>query len=1074
MWRDVASGRAFSLAGCLAMLGCSHDPRGGARSGPAPAADRASSDAFVGPARFVPDVTPASAGLVDVLPDGSRRFIVSGIRVIDHPDGTIERAREVLPSGVARVQPLPSRIGGGLVVYIVSSNGTQLWRAKTWLGSLEPLAETWGAIDDVAPGFDRLYVRSTGGDLRALDPESGRQVSLGPLPPATRIRALAFADAWRAVAIVDYRGALATFDAGNTWRTIPFDGMNVNQVSLRDGDFLLDTPRGRFALGPSGELSRDEALREIARLPLPYPTEPPSSDATTPSAAWDPRGLGMRPVRAAVEGGWPVTTSHGERAAVFADGGALYRVGLETGALLETRRGAFRDDDGPCHAIALGRGFGFVCGAQAGPTTVYAAEPSLEIREVVRFATPRAIVASGNGGFVVRGACARDAPPTVGATSAFCSFSPSGEERQWGSTALAFDELPWIRPVVLRDGRAVFVLPPTDANSGRLFVSRGGEFDVVPLAFDDPRVGVRRAYLLEGIEEREPGVLGAWLLTPAERRADHAGGEELRGARIALDGKVTLGRTSAPLDRTVVAGRFGFDWAGTGRGFETIDGGLSWTPVDLPAFDPSRTPRPVAACGPVGCARDNWLRIGWGRVAEATDLVPARAPERSRVALTPPRGVALRCQPTGEVTGPAAPPPSKLPVEAPKTKVKPLPRGAGPIVVQGLPRGTFAPYPPPSVARPPVADLRISPAPGTGPAWSPFRGHAPPAVGSGDVALEAGTDAPMTAQARIYTWGVRGAEWAHSGHVQVRFDDRFDISGTRSTAVTAPPWADEDRASDALGLTAGQPVNWTSLLDPSGEAAVLVGQRGGGRADLIAAAAGEPLSFWRDVDNGPLPVPTSVVRAGATWFFLQSAMAQNTWATTVYRVEGGVVRRLARLPRIPVPAGEFAPKLMRRARSKGLGLLVQGAPGFDQVIRDWYVLPLDPDTGELDEPVRLYGSDLEGRIPETCSDERDGWMVNTELSLAPAVRVVPTPVNVSSIELRLRLDPGSVCVEAIAARSEGLVASSNSTTSGPKAAPSNTTAGGAKAAPSNTITGDVPLAATDTTSGRRWLLRCGL
>jgi hypothetical protein len=1052
MWRAVRRDGVLGLAAWLSVVSCARDPGGGARSGVAPSATPAL-DALVSPARFLPDVTATSTGLIDVLPDGSRRFIVSGIRVVDHPDGTIERAREVLPSGVAKVALLPSRIGGGLVVYIVSSNNTQLWRAKTWLGKLEPLAETWdeghvgrGAVDEVFAGFDRLYLRTTSGEIKALDPDTGRQLSLGPLPPATRIRALAFADAWRAVAIVDFRGALCTFDAGNTWRPVPLDGVNVNQVSLRDGDFLLDTTRGRFVLGPGGELGRDEGARDVAHASLSSPPESPS----------DPRALGVRPVRAAVESGWPLTT-RGERAAVFADQGALYRVGLESGAVLEVRRGAFREDDGPCHAIALGRGFGFVCGAQAGPTTVYAVDPTLEMREVVRFASPRAIVPSGNGGFVVRGSCARESEPTVGAAPSFCSFSPSGEERQWKSTALSYDEMPWIRPVVLRDGRAVFVLPPTDAAPGKLFVSRGAEFDVVSLAFDDHKIGLKRSYLLEGVEEREAGVLGAWFLTSSETGAEHAASEELRGAHIALDGKVTLGVASARVDRTVVAGRFGFEWAGTGRGFETIDGGMSWTPVDLPAFDPSRTPRPVAACGPVGCARDNWLRIGWGRVAEGVDLLPAPAPERSHVTLVPPRGVSLRCQPTGEVAGPIAPAPSKLSLESTKNKPKALLPGAAPVVVRGLPRVPFTPFAPPPIARAAPIDSR-GPGPfGAGPMWTPFRGHAPPAVGAGEVALEAGTDAPMISQARIYTWGVRGAEWAHGGHVQVRFDDRFEVFGIHSTAVTAPPWADEDRASDALGLSAGQPVNWFSLLDASGDAALLVGQRGGGRADLYAAVAGEPLVAFRDVDNGALPVPTSAVRIGPTWFFLYSAMAQNTWSTTVYRVDGGVARRLARLPRIPVPVGEFAPKLMRRARSRGLGLLVQGAPGFDQVIRDWFVLPIDPDTGDLDEPVRLYGSDLEGRIPEACPDERDGWMVNTDLSFAPAVRVVaPSSVNISSVELRLRLDPGSVCVDAMAARAEGLVATSSAVHRTASSDP-----------------GGLPLAATDTASGRRWLLRCG-
>jgi hypothetical protein len=1003
----------------------------------------------VGPARFLPDVTSASTGLIDVLPDGSRRLIVSGIRVVDHPNGALERAREVLPAGAAKVVSLPGRLGGGLLVYIVSSSGTQLWRAKSWLGNLEPLAETWGAIEDIAAGFDRLYLRTTTGDVRALDPDSGHQLSLGPLPPATRIRALAFADAWRAVAIVDFRGALATFDAGNTWRAIPLDGLNVNQVSLRDGDFLLDTPRGRYVLGPGGDLSRDETLREVPpRASLTNQAENVPSERNGFSTTWDPRGLGTRPIRAAVEGGWPIVTNRGERAAVFAEGGTLYRVGLESGVVLDMRPGALREDDGVCHAIAVGRGFGFVCGAPSGSTVVYAVEPTLEAREVVRFASPRTVVSSGNGGFVVRGSCLREGPAAIGASPAFCAFSPSGEETQWRSPALAFEETPWVRPVVLRDGRVVFVLPPTDAASGKLFVSRRGEFDALPLAFDDRRVGPRRAYFLEGIEEREPGVLGAWMLL----------GEEVRGASIALDGKVTLGAASARVDRTIVAGRFGFDWAGSGRGFETSDGGRSWTPVDLPAFDPSRAPRAVAACGPVGCSKDNWLRIGWGRLAEMTDLVPARAPERSRVTLAPARGVSLRCQPTGEVAGPVPAPPK--PVEPPKRKPRPSPPGATPPVVRGFPRVPIPPYTgPPSISAAPNP-IRVG---APGPTWSPFRGHAPPAIASGEVALESGTEPQMISQARIYTWGVRGAEWLHSGHVQVRFDDRFELAGTRSTAVTAPPWSDEDRASDALGLTAGQPINWTSLLDPSGQAAVVVGQRGGGRADLFAAASGEPLVTWRDAEGGPLPVPSSVVRVGETWFFLQSAMAQNTWATTVYRVDGGVVRRLARLPRIPVPAGEFAPKLMRRARSKGVGLLVQGAPGFDQVIRDWYVLAIDPETGELDEPVRLYGSDLEGRVPALCPDDRDGWMVNTELSLAPAVRVMtPALATLSAIELRLRLDPGSVCVDRLAARAEGLVAPSTAV----QPSPHHATTG--------SDMGDLPLAATDSTSGRRWLLRCGI
>jgi hypothetical protein len=319
----------------------------------------------------------------------------------------------------------------------------------------------------------------------------------------------------------------------------------------------------------------------------------------------------------------------------------------------------------------------------------------------------------------------------------------------------------------------------------------------------------------------------------------------------------------------------------------------------------------------------------------------------------------------------------------------------------------------------------------------------------------------MTTQARIYAWGARGAEWSLKGHVQARFDDRFERAGIRTTAAAPSPWSGEERAGDALGLTAGQSINWSSLLDGSGQAALIIGQRGASKADLYAAAQGQPLVPLRDADHGPLPLPNSVVRIGSTWFFLVSTMTPTTWAATLYRADGGVVRRLARLPRIPVPAGEFAPKLMRRSQSQGLGILVQGAPGFDQVIRDWYVLPLDPETGELDEPVRLFGSDLEGQIPERCAPDRDGWLVNTDLSLAPAIQIVsPAQANVSAIELRLRLDPGSACIDAIAARVEASVFSQPGL---PVRIPLS-----ADGSPP-----ELPLAATDSSTGRRMLLKCG-
>ena len=221
----------------------------------------------------------------------------------------MERAREVLPHGPARVVTVPSRLGGGLVIYVAAGGSTQLWRAKGWLDRLEPLAEVWGTVGDIVPGFDRLYARLTSGDIKAIDPLSGRQMSLGPLPRATRIGQLSFADAWRAVAVVDFRGALATFDAGLTWRPVPVGEQGVTQVSLRDGDFVLEAARQRILLGPRGELEKEE-LREPAprgREASTGSSEGGAGSASSPDAiarrrAGEATGFGRRPLRAAIPG----------------------------------------------------------------------------------------------------------------------------------------------------------------------------------------------------------------------------------------------------------------------------------------------------------------------------------------------------------------------------------------------------------------------------------------------------------------------------------------------------------------------------------------------------------------------------------------------------------------------------------------------------------------------------------------------------------------------------------------------------------------------------------------------------
>ena len=343
------------------------------------------------------------------------------------------------------------------------------------------------------------------------------------------------------------------------------------------------------------------------------------------------------------------------------------------------------------------------------------------------------------------------------------------------------------------------------------------------------------------------------------------------------------------------------------------------------------------------------------------------------------------------------------------------------------------------------------------PLWSPFRGIAAPPLSSSDSGVDVGTDPLVTAQAHIYAWGPKGADWSRTGRWLAKFDDRFSFPGILTTATSSSIWQDEIRASDALGAGQGPNVTWYVSLDPGGQAAVLVARRGLNRAEVYAAAAGEPILPWQDADGGALPDPTSVVRIGSTWFFLHAPTTPAAASgATVYRVDAGVVRKLQRFPRIASAAGEIPPKLVRRMAGSSLGLLVLGAPGFGQMVRDWYVLPLDPETGELEEPERLFGSDLEGQIPRRCRSDEDGWVLDTVLSLPPATRLPSLPdVSLSSIELRLRLEPGAVCVDTMAARGDGLGAPAH-----PRGEPLN---------PDTAI----PMVVTDRASGRRWELRCG-
>jgi hypothetical protein len=954
---------------------------------------------MITPSLLLPDLPP-ERGVVSAEA-GARRILFDRMRVVTRDDGTLERAPELLPIGEVFSLELPSRLGGGFLFH-ARSGGAKLWRSASWLGKLEPLAQISQRIEDVIPGFDRLYLRQTSNNkLLALDPKSGDLLSLGPLPPAGSYGALGFADGWRAVVDADLLGPLATFDAGATWRPLGIDQL-VSSVPILDGDPAILVSGGRYVLDTRGVLTY--------RPDPPRSTEPQDDD-TPPQAS--PGPFGRKPLRAAVEDGFPESAT----TAVVARGGSLARVSLVDGALLAVTEQAYEEREASCHAVRVGRGWGFVCGERDGATVVYAFAPErdparhLGLVPVLRFARPRFVSSSGNGALVVRGACT-DTPPLT-AARVYCVRGASGRTREIRVKGDVGAE----RVVALADGAVAVVVPPRPGAPPQLSIIRGNTAKTVRLTLPtEPRTTARvvaSGMWLEGFEEREPGVLGGWV---------EAGGPMV-GIRVALDGKVTAGEPREDVGGVVVSGRFALARFQGNRAAESTDGGMSWSLFDMPDFSDELPPGGTRACGAVGCALAGWIRVGWGPPRMPNDFALAETPPPVYVPMRSPTILSLSCELAS--------------AGAKSTRASHESRSSRP--------------------RPSVVGRTTRVAPAS--SWPPFRGIAAPSLGPDEVGVDGGAFGDVAL--RAYAWGKRGSDWSRSGRLAFRFDDRFDaVSGVRSTAPSVSPWPDETAAIASIGGY----TSWGAFLDPSGDAAIAEGCRGSGCA-LYALAAGQPALPLRDESGRttplPKPLPGGAVRLGETWYLLAPVVgAQPTEALGFFRVDLGVLRRVRLLqhPSQSRYAGVDAPRLVRRAQGGGLGLLVVRPPSPGEAAGTWFVLPIDPESGALGEPIELGRRDRSslGRL-ERCSPGQDGWIFDTGLDAPTIVELGDAPAPLHSIELRVRLDPGSACIDGLAAS-----LSAPLTSSSPRAHGGHAPVGEE----------GLPLTATERATGSRAALRC--
>jgi hypothetical protein len=945
----------------------------GATAGAAP-----SVPAFLPKRRFVPDLSTAATQSSLYTATGTLK-LVGRMRVASRPDGSQERADELLPLGNKPVAVrLPTRLGGGFAFLVNSARGTEIWRSETWLGTLAPLASFSSTPDAEEPlivGFDRLYVRlKSQNELVAIDPRSGGVLGRGALPIAPAYGDMAFVDAWRAVVDTDMAGTLVTFDAGATWTRIPTKApstpglVRIASVGTSSddpddgGEAVVTVDGGYYTLGRTGELSFHSGPTP-ARLDaeagrgglLPGARSTGLDDALR----GPPVGpLGRRPLRTALVSGYP----DGPDSAVVAHEGGLARVSLVDGRILEHRADAYPEKHMSCTGIALGftkdpkDRFGFVCGGAGGPTVVYAFERPLALREVMRFQSPRVVTESGQGAIVVRGAC-NDDPQTDTTVRPFCVRFADGSTREVRVRGDVGAE----RVVALGDGRVAILVPPRPGTQGQLSLLSGSSSKHIPLKL--PAEGAPReietGMWLEGFHQSAPDELAGWI---------EAGGPVM-GVRVKLDGTVSVGDAVDEPRGVLTSGRFGLAVGEGGRVLETSDTGRTWSELSLPRLEVTSDASRTRRCGAVGCVFSGWLKVGWDEPASDRDLedAPAPAPSKLSSLKLPGKPLSLSCT-VGRTESGA------------KGGAK---KNAGE----------------------------------SSSGWLAFRGVDAPPMQKGEVGFDNGAPFDVV-PLRVYAWGKKDADWSRTGRFLVRWADRYALDEVRSSAATSSPWASEQPAADALGLgSMGWGVTFSATRDPGLPAALIAACRSGASCGLFGVEQGQPVLPFRSAQTSlPLPIAGSAVRVGQSWFFLGNPVVPTPGRDRVglYRADLGNVRLVHLFDR--PPAARFnqgaVPKLVRRVESDALGLLFTSRDGPLDRRGARYVLPVDLDTGEPGEPIRLGRPDFGDVVVSAGCERRDGWLVELPANdPSPDVKIGGVSAPFEGGELRMRLDPGVACLD---------------------------------------------------------------
>lgn len=456
---------------------------------------------------------------------------------------------------------------------------------------------------------------------------------------------------------------------------------------------------------------------------------------------------------------------------------------------------------------------------------------------------------------------------------------------------------------------------------------------------------------------------GMWLNSftepnPGELSGWVYGAGHFVGVRVSLDGSVKVGQPQQGLERAFLSGRRGVVLGVRGGAYETTDGGFEWRDVDLPS-EPDLTAA-AALTSVNGCSAVGCAFSGWMRVgwgAEKKGALPKAAPpEPTRLRLPSGGRWSLDCIPTGEVS-------------APSLAVMPEPE-----------------------------ERREGP-------WNPFYEVAAPRRTPGDVALDVGGESELD-EFHAYAWGPKLTDWNQRGRFLVRAADPFRVAGAVwETLPTEPPWQSPELTADAFGLSpGGPPAAWRVLLDPRGRSGLLV-VAARGTTELFLLEEGKPT--FRLNAAGTLGVLSSVAQAGGH-FYIGSVTDGRGFR--VSRVEAGGLTLVGEYPDAVPRSG--APILVPASQGPGLGLWIRSG--------DFYLYPIDPQTGAIDAPL-VVSADTLSTMPRACSASPDGYLVSDALALDPQVdfAVLGSPIRARQVEAKLLVSAAELCIEGLRAKSDG-------------------------------------------------------